>query len=58
MGQADNFSPADLALAENLLSTGEGWEKQGDIESVIGHLGLDKDADFATLSGGKKRRVA
>jgi len=58
MGQADNCNAADLALAENLLSTGEGWEKQGDIESVIGHLGLDKDADFATLSGGKKRRVA
>ena len=58
MGQSDNVSPADLALGEDLLSTGEGWEKLGDIESVIGHLGLDKDADFSTLSGGKKRRVA
>ena len=58
MGQEHSFNAADLALGEDLLSTGEGWEKLGDIESVIGHLGLDKDADFATLSGGKKRRVA
>jgi ABC transport system ATP-binding/permease protein len=52
------LSTAERGAAESLMSTGEGWEKQADIETVLNHLGLDGDADFATLSGGKKRRVA
>ena len=35
-----------------------GWERYGDVLAVINHLGLNPDADFASLSGGTKRRVA
>ena len=58
IGLSHTLDANTIASAEHLLSTGEGWEKQGDIESVINHLGLSKESDFATLSGGKKRRVA
>ena len=34
------------------------WEHYGDILAVINHLQLAPDADFSTLSGGTKRRVA
>lgn len=35
-----------------------GWESYGGILAVINHLELDPEADFASLSGGMKRRVA
>ena len=57
-GREDQLSAAKLALARNLLQTGEGWERHGDILEAINQLGLDPEADFATLSGGNKRRVA
>lgn len=57
-GKGAQLSAAERDAAESLMSTGEGWEKQGEIESVLNHLGLNGEADFATLSGGKKRRVA
>ncbi len=37
---------------------GDGWERYGDVLTVINHLELEPDAGFATLSGGTKRRVA
>ena len=57
-GGAAHLSSVQIAAAEALMSNGEGWERQGDIDTVLNHLGLDGDVDFATLSGGKKRRVA
>lgn len=36
----------------------EGWEHYGDVLGVINKLGLMPEADFASLSGGTKRRVA
>lgn len=41
-----------------LPETGEAWDRHGEVMSVIRHLGLDPEAEFATLSGGGKRRVA
>ena len=38
--------------------SGTCWEHYGDILAVINHLQLAPDADFSTLSGGTKRRVA
>ena len=40
------------------LEQGHVWEHYGEILGVINRLELDPDADFATLSGGNKRRVA
>ena len=37
---------------------GTGWERYGDVLAVINHLQLEPDAEFTTLSGGTKRRVA
>ncbi len=36
----------------------DGWERYGDVLTVINHLELDPDVEFSTLSGGTKRRVA
>ena len=41
-----------------LLDSGQGWERHGDVMGVINQLGLDPEADFRSLSGGTKRRVA
>ncbi len=35
----------------------EGWQIEQEVERTLGRLGLEGDADFATLSGGTKRRV-
>lgn len=35
-----------------------GWERYGDVLTVINHLKLDPATEFAALSGGTKRRVA
>uniref|UniRef100_UPI0026334314 ATP-binding cassette domain-containing protein n=1 Tax=Desulfovibrio sp. TaxID=885 RepID=UPI0026334314 len=37
---------------------GHAWERYGDVLAVINHLELDPEADFGSLSGGMKRRVA
>ena len=57
-GREDQLSAANRALARNLLQTGDGWERHGDILEAVNQLGLDPEADFATHSGGNKRRVA
>ena len=44
--------------AEQLLADGTGWERYGEVLGIINHLELEADADFRTLSGGTKRRVA
>lgn len=48
---------AALAAARRGLESGEGWEHYGDVLSVCNHLRLDPEREFATLSGGRKRRV-
>ncbi len=56
---------AGLATAYDATSQGlacdlsqEGWEHYGEVLGVINRLGLMPEADFASLSGGTKRRVA
>ena len=51
----DSRSPAEN---RRLLELGSGWERYSETLGVINHLDLDPDADFSTLSGGTKRRVA
>ena len=48
---------ADTGQDANLHS-GSDWERYGEVLAVINHLELDPDAEFASLSGGTKRRVA
>ena len=59
-GQAQGHAPNDALSRETLrfLEHGEGWERHGQVMEVINRLALDPNADFATLSGGGKRRVA
>jgi len=53
--QAD---PGEADMTHSLLSEGAGWERYGELLGIIRHLELDPDADFSTLSGGTRRRVA
>lgn len=41
-----------------LLEQGGGWEHYNEILGVLNHLQLDPEAEFDTLSGGTRRRVA
>ena len=42
-GREDQLSAAKLALARDLLQSGEGWERHGDILEAINQLGLDPE---------------
>ena len=57
---ATDGTEALLARLEGLQKQLEdvgGWHLHQEVERVLGRLALDADADFATLSGGTKRRV-
>jgi len=58
LGEEGKALAAAHAGSENGLELTSGWERYGDVLAVINHLGLDPDADFSSLSGGTKRRVA
>jgi ABC transport system ATP-binding/permease protein len=49
--------PALLAQAHRMLDEQAGWSLTRKIDTVITHLGLDPDAQFASLSGGVKRKT-
>ena len=54
--------PSDALLAElealqHRLEKSDGWSLHQEVERILKRLTLDPDADFATLSGGTKRRV-
>ncbi|WCB45523.1 ATP-binding cassette domain-containing protein [Nitratidesulfovibrio vulgaris] len=53
-GHADSGT---LDAARHHLDTGNGWERHGDMMTVLNHLHLDPDARFEELSGGLKRRA-
>lgn len=57
-GREAGLNAAALREAQGFLEAGDGWERYGDVISVINHLGIDPEADFAHLSGGSQRRVA
>ncbi|MCX4193413.1 ATP-binding cassette domain-containing protein [Methylophaga sp. OBS1] len=46
-----------LEKAQHKLEAADGWSLEQRVETVISRLSLDPDADFDSLSGGKKRRV-
>jgi ABC transport system ATP-binding/permease protein len=53
---------SDAALREmdrlhHELDVAGAWEMQTRVDTVLQHLGLDADADFHLLSGGRKRQV-
>ena len=51
--------PDDLAAeVDRVMEHGEVWERHGEVLGVLNSLGLDPEADFSTLSGGTRRRVA
>lgn len=57
-GREHLIEPQMRADVQALLDSGEGWERHGDVLGVINQLSLDPEADFRSLSGGTKRRVA
>ena len=53
---------SDSALREmdrlhHQLDAAGAWEMQTRVDTVLQHLGLDPDAEFSALSGGRKRQV-
>ncbi len=48
---------AELEEVQQALEAAGGWQAQQRVEEVSSRLKLDTEADFATLSGGMKRRV-
>ncbi|MBU0675852.1 MAG: ATP-binding cassette domain-containing protein [Proteobacteria bacterium] len=58
MGQDGGEALLDtLATLEHEMENSGAWQAQQRVETVLSRLGLDADADFASLSGGMKRRV-
>ncbi|MFA5684555.1 MAG: ATP-binding cassette domain-containing protein [Lysobacteraceae bacterium] len=52
--------PLDAALVQSLqerIDAVQGWTLERRVERLIQHLDLDAEADFASLSGGTKRRA-
>ncbi len=49
--------PALLARAHRMLDDQAGWSLTRKIDTVITHLDLDPEAQFASLSGGVKRKT-
>ncbi|MFI3271748.1 MAG: ATP-binding cassette domain-containing protein [Pseudomonadota bacterium] len=54
MGHADE---ALLNEARHHLDGGSGWERHGEMMTVLNHLHLDPEGHFESFSGGMKRRV-
>ncbi|HET8731495.1 MAG TPA: ATP-binding cassette domain-containing protein [Moraxellaceae bacterium] len=53
----DNSVHDALAAAQEALDAGDGWALTHRVEQILSRLELDGEADFASLSGGRKRRV-
>lgn len=54
--------PSEAALREldrlhHALDAAHAWEMQSRVETVLEHLGLDADGEFAAASGGRKRQA-
>jgi ABC transport system ATP-binding/permease protein len=53
----DGADPDKLAAIQARIEAAGGWDLEQQVETVLDRLGLDGDAEFASLSGGMKRRV-
>jgi ABC transport system ATP-binding/permease protein len=47
----------ELDRLHHELDSAHAWEMQSGVDTVLQHLALDPDTDFAALSGGQKRQV-
>ncbi|MEO7216847.1 MAG: ATP-binding cassette domain-containing protein [Gemmatimonadaceae bacterium] len=47
----------DLGRLHHALDAADAWQVQTRVETVLFHLGLDGDAQFAAASGGRKRQA-
>src|SRR5690349_18891072 len=47
----------ELSRLHHELDVADAWELQTRVDTVLQHLGLDPDAEFATASGGRKRQT-
>ena len=55
-------NPSEAALREldrlhHALDAAHAWEMQSRVDTVLEHLGLDADVEFAAASGGRKRQT-
>jgi ATP-binding cassette subfamily F protein uup len=57
VAQGDAGAMDDLERAQHALEVNDGWQLGQRIERVLSRLDLPGDVDFASLSGGWKRRV-
>jgi ATP-binding cassette subfamily F protein uup len=48
---------AELDRLHRRIDATDGWRLHTRVETVLSHLGLDAEAEFASLSGGTKRRA-
>lgn len=55
--EAGHADAATLEAARKHLDSGAGWERHGEMMTVLNHLHLDPEAHFDDFSGGLKRRV-
>ena len=55
--QASDAALRELDRLHRALDTADAWQVQTRVETVLEHLGLDPEAEFATLSGGRKRQA-
>lgn len=53
----DDAKLDDLLAAQEQLDACGGWQLNTQVEQALSRLELDGNADFASLSGGRKRRV-
>lgn len=42
---------------QSQLDDGDGWSLERQVDTILGKMGMDGNADLAELSGGRKRRV-
>ncbi|MES2918043.1 MAG: ATP-binding cassette domain-containing protein [Pseudomonadota bacterium] len=57
LAQGDSSVHDALADAQEKMDNGDGWLLQNRVEQILSRLELDGEADFGSLSGGRKRRV-
>ncbi len=55
--QGDDSVLDELGRTQEALEAAGGWQLDSRVQQVLSRLQLDGDADFASLSGGRKRRV-
>src|SRR3954468_14282542 len=54
---ANEAALRELDRLHHALDAAHAWEMQSRVDTVLEHLGLDADAEFAAASGGRKRQT-